>query len=442
MARSRARKLPPDPVTVQIEGVSPDGRGVACVEGKQVFIHGALTGEQVVFHYTRVKKQQAEGIVDEVLTPSPDRVPAECPQFGVCGGCSLQHQRPSAQIHHKQQILLDAFASIGQVEPERVLPPLTNDLVWGYRTKARLGVKYVAKKERVLVGFRERGSGFICDTERCSVLDPRVGELLLPLAQMIGELSIRDRIPQIEVAVDDSDCILIFRLLAPASEADLQRLSAFCDAHGVIPYLQEGGVESVRPLSGHAKDLCYQLPSYGLMFHFLPTDFIQVNGGLNRLMVDRALQLIDPKPEDNVLDLFCGLGNFTLPLARSVNKVTGVEGDSGLVERSMQNALANDIHNARFFAADLYQTLESEPWLSDSFDKVLLDPPRSGAFEMLHYLPKMGIRRIVYVSCYPDTLARDAGELVKQHGYRLTAAGVMDMFPHTAHVESIALFEV
>lgn len=441
MGRSRARKLPQDPVAVHIEGMSADGRGIACVEGRTVFIHGALTGERVLFRYARVKGGQAEGVLVEVLIPSPDRVPAQCPEYGVCGGCSLQHQSASAQIRDKQQILLQALASIGNVTPDRILPPLTRDPVWGYRKKARLGVKYVAKKERVLVGFRERGSGFICDTQRCLVLDPKVGELLIPLAQMIGELSIKERIPQIEVAMGDSDCILIFRLLSPASVEDLQLLSAFCETHGVIPYLQEGGAESVRPLSGDDRVLYYRLPSHGLEFRFLPTDFTQVNTALNRLMVDHALQLLDPKPEDSVLDLFCGLGNFTLPLARSVRDVTGVEGDAGLVARARQNALANGIRNVRYYTANLYQPLENEPWLHESCGKVLLDPPRSGAQEILQHLPKIGARRIVYVSCYPDTLARDAGELVNLHGYRLAAAGVMDMFPHTAHVESIALFE-
>lgn len=296
MGRSRAARIPQDPLTVHIESMSQDGMGVARVDGRSVYIHGALSGETVLFRYTRIKGQQAEGAVDKVLIPSPDRVPAECHQYGVCGGCSLQHQRPSAQIRDKQQILLQAFSSIGNVAPETILPPLASDRVWGYRKKARLGVKYVAKKERVLVGFRERRSGFICDTERCLVLDPKIGELLIPLAQMIGELSIKDRIPQIEVAIDDSDCILIFRLLSPASAADLQRLSGFCDAHGILPYLQEGGAESLRPLSGKAKELCYRLPAHELEFRFLPTDFTQVNSGLNSLMVDHALQLLDPKP--------------------------------------------------------------------------------------------------------------------------------------------------
>ncbi|MCB1753048.1 MAG: 23S rRNA (uracil(1939)-C(5))-methyltransferase RlmD [Gammaproteobacteria bacterium] len=441
MRRSRAAKLPLDPLTVHIEGMSLDGRGVACVDGRSVYIHGALTGEQVVFRYTRIKGQQAEGALEEVLRPSPDRVLAQCPQYGVCGGCSLQHQRPAAQIRDKQQKLLHSFASIGNVVPERILPPLISDNTWGYRKKARLGVKYVAKKERVLVGFRERGSGFICETDRCLVLDPRVGELLLPLARMIGELSIKDRIPQIEVAIDDNHCILNFRLLSPASEDDLRRLSDFCDTHSLVPYLQEGGAESLRPLSGDQQTLRYHLPAYGLELHFLPADFTQVNSDLNRLMVDHALLLLDPKREDRVLDLFCGLGNFTLPLARSVDEVTGVEGDVGLVARAGQNAAVNDIHNVRFYSADLYQPLENEPWLCESFNKVLLDPPRSGAQQVLRYLPQIGAHRIVYVSCHPDTLARDAGELVNLHGYRLVAAGVMDMFPHTAHVESIALLE-
>lgn len=441
MGRSRAGRLPRDPVTAVIEDMHPDGRGITTVDGRKVLIHGALTGERVSFLYTRVRGPNAEGEVVEVLTSSSDRAQPLCPQYGLCGGCSLQHQSPQAQIRDKQQLMLRTLASVGNVKPETVLLPLTGDKVWGYRKKARLGVKYVPRKGRVLVGFRERGSTFICDSERCLVLDSKVGELLAPLAEMIGELSVKQQIPQIEVAIDDNDCILIFRLLSPATTDDMQHLTAFCELHGVIPYLQEAGPESLRPLSGEEKMLSYRLPAYDLKFNFLPTDFTQVNSDLNRVMVDHALRLLAPSAGDRVLDLFCGIGNFTLPLARLAREVTGVEGDAGLVARARQNALANAIDEVRYFTADLYQSLQHEPWLQESYDKIMLDPPRSGAQQILEYLPKTGARRIVYVSCNPDTLARDAGELVKTHGYRLIAAGVMDMFPHTAHVESIALFE-
>lgn len=441
MGRSRGRRLSTDPVTVDITEMHHDGRGIASVEGRRVLLHGALTGERVSFRYTRLRGSRAEGELVEVLTPSADRVQPLCPQYARCGGCSLQHQSPQAQIRDKQRVLLRALALIGKVEPESVMLPLANDQVWGYRKKARLGVKYVHAKGRVLVGFRERGSTLICDSERCLVLDPKIGELLTPLAQMIGELSIRERIPQIEVALGDSDCILIFRLLSPASSDDMHHLAAFCRLHGVIPYLQEGGLESLRPLSGAGQMLSYRLPAHDLKFEFLPTDFTQVNSGLNRLMVDQALRLLAPSATDRVLDLFCGLGNFTLPLARIAGHVTAVEGDAGLVARARQNALINTIDNVSFHIADLYQPLQDESWLRESFGKVLLDPPRSGAQQILRYLPETGAHRIVYVSCNPDSLARDAGELVHLHGYRLVTAGVMDMFPHTAHVESIALFE-
>lgn len=441
MGRSRRRKLPADPVTVQIEAMSHDGRGVARVEGKTVFVQGALPGEQVSFLYTRQQKKHDEGRVLEILQASPERVEPRCPQANVCGGCSLQHQQPEAQIRHKQQALMDAFQRLGRVAPDTLLPPLTGDSVWGYRSKARLGVKYVARKEKVLVGFRERGSSFITDGERCDILDARVGELITPLAELIGSLSLRSRIPQIEVAIGDEGCVLVFRLLDPPSEGDLEKLARFGERHQVSPYLQEGGPETVRPLSGIPTELFYLLPDHDLKIRFLPADFTQVNRALNRQMVNRAVQLLDPQPEERLLDLFCGLGNFTLPLARRCEEVVGVEGDAGLVARARDNARHNGIGNTRYYTANLYESLEREPWLLESFDKALLDPPRSGAQEVLGHLPRLGVERILYVSCYPGTLARDAGELVHQHGYRLVSAGVMDMFPHTTHVESIALFE-
>ncbi len=441
MARSRRRKLPPDPVTVDIDAMSHDGRGVAHIDGKTVFIQGALPGEEISFIYTRKQRRHDEGKVHEIFKASPERVVPRCPQFGLCGGCALQHQETGAQIAHKQQALLDAFQRIGKVEPEALLPPLAGDSIWGYRRKARLGVKYVTKKGKVLVGFRERGSGFITDTERCYILDPKVGELITPLAEMIDGLSVRDRLPQIEVAIGDDACVLIFRVLSPLSDDDLSRLQAFSDRWDVVPYLQEGGPETIRPLSGVGTDLSYTLPAHQLKVHFLPTDFTQVNSGLNRSMVDRALQLLNPESGDRLLDLFCGLGNFTLPLARHGKEVVGVEGDAGLVSRARDNARDNQIANVRYYTANLYESLDKEPWMLESFDKALLDPPRSGAQEVLEQLPKLGVKRILYVSCYPGTLARDAGELVNRHGYRLVSAGVMDMFPHTAHVESIALFQ-
>ncbi len=421
--------------------MSHDGRGVARVEGKTVFVQGALSGEKVSFLYTRQQRKHDEGRVQEVLEASPDRVEPRCPQARVCGGCSLQHQQPAAQIRDKQQALFDALQRIGQVQPGQLLPPLTLDSVWGYRSKARLGVKYVARKDRVLVGFREKGTSFITDIDHCDILDPRVGELIAPLSALVDSLSLRRRIPQIEVAIGDTGCVLIFRLLDPPTEEDLEKLRRFGADHDLSPYLQEGGADTVRPLSGVPAELYYDLPQQGVRIHFLPTDFTQVNRGLNRQMVERAIELLDPRPGERLLDLFCGLGNFTLPLARHCAEVVGVEGDAGLVVRARDNARRNGIGNVRYYTANLYQGLEHEPWLLERFDKALLDPPRSGAQEVLEQLPRLGVERILYVSCYPGTLARDAGELVHRHGYRLHSAGVMDMFPHTTHVESIALFE-
>jgi 23S rRNA (uracil1939-C5)-methyltransferase len=299
----------------------------------------------------------------------------------------------------------------------------------------------VAKKGKVLVGFRERGSPYVADLSECPILHPRVGRLLTPLSELIGSLSIKERVPQIELAMGDTRCVLVFRILEPLSAADEQALLAFGREREIDVYTQTGGPDTVVPLSGEPADLQYTLPDYDLHIHFLPNDFTQVNSDLNRLMIGHALELLAAAPEDRVLDLFCGLGNFTLPIARGVAEVVGVEGDAGLVARARDNARRNGIENSRYYTADLYDSLQKEPWLRERFDKVLLDPPRSGAAEVLEHLPRLGVKRMVYVSCYPGTLARDAGELVNRHGYRLVAAGVMDMFPHTAHVESIALFE-
>ncbi|MCF7985825.1 MAG: 23S rRNA (uracil(1939)-C(5))-methyltransferase RlmD, partial [Thiohalocapsa sp.] len=312
---------------------------------------------------------------------------------------------------------------------------------WGYRRKARLGVRRVAKKGRVLVGFRERGSAFVTDCERCDVLHPDVGGRLNDLARLIEDLSIRERVPQIEVAQGDGPVVLIFRVLDPPSDTDLERLQQFAAETGLHVYLQPGGVDSVHALPGQAVDLSYSLPRQGVRIAFEPTDFTQVNLELNRLMLDQALDLLDPQPDERVLDLFCGVGNFSLPIARRARTVVGVEGEAGLVERARANAARNAIANAEFHQADLYGELETALWRREPFDKVLLDPPRSGAREVLDLIEGLGTRRLVYVSCYASTLARDAEHLVHTLGYRLAAAGAMDMFPHTAHLEAMALFE-
>ena len=438
--RRRRARLPEGEFEAEISSMGHDGRGVARVEGKATFVHGALPGEKVNFRYLNRRRSHDEGQVVSVIRPSEDRVEPRCDHYGVCGGCSLQHLEPSMQMQAKQAVLMDNFQQIGGVEPESVLPPIVNDSPWGYRRKARLGVKDVARKGKVLVGFRERGSSFVADLEKCHVLHPRVGELLPALSALVESLSISNRLPQIEMAMDDERCVLILRILDPLSIEDEHLLKEFQASHAVVFYLQPGGPDTVAPLS-IGIDLHYHLPDYDVTLGFLPSDFTQVNTDINRKMIAHAMTLLELQASDRVLDLFCGIGNFTLPIARHCEQVVGVEGSAGLVERACANAGRNGISNAEFFAADLYSELLAEPWMQHHFDKALLDPPRSGALQVLPMLPKMGIKRIVYVSCYPGTLARDAGELVKKHGYRLVSAGVMDMFPHTAHVESIALFE-
>jgi 23S rRNA (uracil1939-C5)-methyltransferase len=437
----KRKPLPTAPVAADIESLSHDGRGVCHVDGKAVFVPGALPGEQVLFRYTRRARRHDEGVVEQVLTPAPERVEPRCAHFGVCGGCALQHMDPAAQVHLKQGLLAEALARIGKVVPERWLPPLSGE-PWGYRRKARLGVRFVEKKGRVLVGFRERGSAFVADLARCDVLRPEVGERLPQLAALVESLSIRERVAQIEVAQGDGPTVLIFRVLDPPTEADHARFLAFAAETGLHVYLQPGGADSVAPLPGQDVRLTYSLPAHAVEIGFEPFDFTQVNLELNRLMLDQALELLDPQPDERVLDLFCGLGNFTLPIARRAAAVVGVEGDAGLVLRARRNAEQNGIGNAEFQQADLYgEPTAAAPWHRERFDKALLDPPRTGAREVLDALAATGVRRIVYVSCYPATLARDAAQLVHALGFRLVAAGAMDMFPHTAHLESMALLE-
>lgn len=481
---SKRKRLPSEPVELEITSLSHDGRGVARVEGKTVFVHGALVGEQVRARLTRRLRRHDEAVVVEVLRSSADRVEPRCSAFGVCGGCALQHMAPAAQIESKQRILAEVLDRLGGgLAPARWLEPLTGEH-WGYRRKARLGVRWVAKKGRVLVGFRERGSSFVADIACCEVLASEVGSQLDALARLIERLSIRERLPQIEVAQGDGPVVLVFRVLDPPTPADCAQLRDFAAQTGLHVYLQEGGVESLRPLSGEATELSYGLPadSVGggathlcvandaggdhpealadarpgdgapvaggaallrdaIQIGFEPTDFTQVNLALNRRMVAQAVALLDPRREDAVLDLFCGVGNFSLPLAQRAGEVLGVEGDPGLVARAAANAKRNGLLNVRFRAADLYSEGGGEIGRERPFDLALLDPPRSGALEVLGWLEATGVRRILYVSCYPATLARDAQVLVTEHGFRLEAAGAMDMFPHTAHLEAMALFE-
>ena len=428
------------PEEADIVDLSHEGHGVAKPDGKAVFVADALPGERVVLRRIGRRRNYDEAVLEQVLVASPDRVPAECPHFGVCGGCALQHLAPTAQLAFKQAQLLENLSRLGSVQPEHVLEPLTGP-VWGYRRRARLGIKLVPRKGRVLVGFRERSAPYVADLHECRVLAPPAGSLMDPLAELVAGLSIAARVPQAEVAVTDDACALVLRVLDEPSADDLAKLRQFEAAHPVRFYLQSGGVETVRPLEQGQPPLGYALPAFGLRLEFEPTDFIQVNGALNEAMVSRAVELLEIEPSHAVLDLFCGLGNFSLPLATRAREVVGVEGDAGLVARAAANARRNAIGNASFFAADLTADPGPASWAGRPYDCVLLDPPRAGAREILPLVGRSGARRVVYISCHPGSLARNAGLLVREHGFRLRAAGVMDMFPHTTHVEAVAVFE-
>ncbi|MCQ8181319.1 23S rRNA (uracil(1939)-C(5))-methyltransferase RlmD [Methylomonas sp. SURF-1] len=434
------KKLPLEPVTVTIESLSHDGRGVSHVNGKVVFIDEALPGETLDFVYTDSRRDYAEGKVVELHDRNPHRVEPACPHFGRCGGCSFQHVDDAEQIHFKEELLRDQFRRIGKLEIPQIWEALTGPH-WGYRRKARMGVKWVAKKGRVLVGFRERRNPFLAEIDSCKVMHPIVGENLLALGEMIAGLSIKDKIPQIEVAIGDNDCVLAVRVLEPPSAADQQRMREYAEKLGVTICLQPKGPDSIVPLDGEAEVVpSYALAEQSVKFNFRPAMFTQVNYEINRKMVTRAIEALDLGKDDRVLDLFCGLGNFTLPLATRAGHVVGVEGDLPLVNHARENARLNNLQNVEFHVADLSKDVKDLPWCKQKFDKVLLDPSRAGASEVLHNFKHWRPERIVYVSCNPSTLARDAGILVNELGYKLVKAGVMDMFPQTAHVESIALF--
>lgn len=434
-----------EPAELVIERLSHEGRGIAHHEGRIVFVDQALSGERVLARFTSMKGSYAEATTEQVLVASPLRVVPPCPHFSVCGGCSLQHLHSGAQLEFKEAMVHEKLAhESGQSGYQRL--PVISSSTEGYRRKARLAVRHVGKKERVLVGFRERSSSFIADMDSCVVLDPKVGRLLPLLATLIQSLDASRQLPQVEVAVGDElegkpSCALVFRHLAPLSEADQRRLVEFAREQALDLYLQPKGPDSVHKLqpAGGEDRLYYRHPAFDLELAFHPMDFTQVNAAVNQAMVLRALELLDPRTEDSVLDLFCGLGNFTLPLARKAGRVLGVEGVEEMVRRGHENARRNGITNADFVCADLTRPPAEHAWLQQGFAKVLLDPPRSGALEVLPAVVAAQPARIVYVSCNPATLARDAAWLA-QHGYRLHAAGAMDMFPHTGHVEAIALF--
>jgi 23S rRNA (uracil1939-C5)-methyltransferase len=422
--------------TATIVDLTHDGVGVAEVDGRRIFVADALPGERVEIALRKRRRKLQEADLVRVLEASPSRVQPKCPYFGRCGGCALQHLEHAAQVSFKQQAVAETLKRIGGVEPVTWLAPVMSQ-PWHYRRRARLGVKYVAAKSRVLVGFRERAAPYITDMLGCPVLMPPVDGLLGELAELIERSSVRERLPQIEVAVADGVVALVFRVLAEPSVADTESFREFGARFRLDMYWQRGGPGTIVPLD-RARPMTYELREHGLTFEFLPTDFVQVNAGINAELVSTALRLADVQPTDRVLDLFCGLGNFSLPLARRADALLGVEGDAGLVARAVRNSARNGIGNARFVTADLMApgwSFYREPW-----DVVVLDPPRTGAEGPVTELESSGVRRIVYVSCHPATLARDARVLVEKHGFTLQTARVFDMFPHTHHIEALALF--
>lgn len=425
-----------------VESLDHEARGILRADGKAVFVDGALPLEKVEYaSYRRKPKYELAHLV-QVLKPSVARVEPACPHFGICGGCAMQHMEPSAQIAAKQRVLEDSLWHIGRVRAETILPPI-HGAPWGYRHRARLGVRNIESKGGVLIGFHEWRSSYIADIHSCRVLPPQVSDLLLPLRELVAGLSIADRLPQIELAVGEHCTALVFRILLPLTAADEVAIRDFSDRHGVVIYLQPKGPDSVRrfhPLPG--PPLSYTLPEFDLELEFRPTDFTQVNHAVNRVLVRRALSLLDPRPGERIADMFCGLGNFTLPIARSGANVLGVEGSPALVARGKEAARANLLSERVGFAvANLFECSESSLAALGRFDKMLVDPPREGAVALCKALGSDAPQRIVYVSCNPATLARDAAVLSAVQGYRLKAAGIVNMFPHTAHVESIALFE-
>jgi 23S rRNA (uracil1939-C5)-methyltransferase len=444
--------------TVIVESLDHEGRGIAHTDGKVIFIEGALTGERVTYSSYRKKNNFEQAHVGKILKQSFMRVQPKCPNFGVCGGCSMQHLEVRAQVAVKQRVLEDNLQRIGKVKPEVMLPPIYGQ-AWGYRERARLSVRHVLKKGKTLVGFREKNGKYVADMQHCEILTPKIASLLPLLGELNESFTTRDILPQIEVAVGEHVDVLVLRILAALTPSDEAAIKRFADEHKVQFWTQTKGPETVIPFYPlDAPQLSYSLPEFGITMPFAPTEFTQVNSAMNRLMVSRAIRLLDPQPGERIADFFCGLGNFTLPIAKSGAQVLGIEGSDALVKRARQNADYNGIaasplapvgERARvrgsvaFQAMNLFEMDEAMLARSGRFDKWLVDPPRDGAIELMKSISDATApRRIVYVSCSPSTLARDAEVLVHAKGYKLKAAGVMNMFPQTSHVESIALFEL
>ncbi|MDR2874997.1 MAG: 23S rRNA (uracil(1939)-C(5))-methyltransferase RlmD [Methylobacillus sp.] len=426
-----------------IDSLDQEGRGVGRVEGKVVFIDGALTGETVAYRATRSKASYEIGKLERILKSSPMRVTPQCPHFGVCGGCAMQHLDAAAQVAAKQRMLEDDLWHIGRVRPETMLPPIIGPL-WGYRHKARLRARFVSAKNRVLVGFNEKASSYVAVMGECHVLPPSMSALIVPLQELLAQLTIKERIPQIEVAIGEHVTVLVLRILEPLARADETPLRAFAERHGVQIWTQSKGPETATPFHPlDAPGLSYTLPEFNLRYPFMPTEFTQVNPHINRVLVRRAMRMLDAKPGERIADFFCGLGNFTLPIARMGATVLGLEGAAALVRRAKESAEINGLSQAvEFREANLFEKTAESLAALGHFDKWLIDPPRDGAMELIKAIEETTApQRIVYVSCNPATLARDAGLLTQVKGYRMVAAGVVNMFPHTAHVESMAMFE-
>lgn len=441
--RGRRNRVPTEPITVTIHDLAHDGRGVAKVAEKVVFVDGALPQEEVIATYTKVKKEYDEAQATEVLVASKDRVEPFCDVYGICGGCRLQHLDADRQIDFKAEQLRSNLSRQAGLTEYQQLPNLRGESQH-YRYKARLGVKHVPAKERVLVGFRERLTPYIVDMHRCPILEEKIDALIDPLSTMIGQLSIASKLPQIEVAVGDEAHALSFRVLEAPTEEDLAIFKAFEAEHDLIIYLQPGNESTTTALTekGASDQALYYRLLDNLTLYFKPYHFTQVNPAMNNKMVKQALSLSDLQGDEQVLDLFCGLGNFTLALATQAQNVIGVEGDKSLTDWAGRNAEFNQISNVEFHCADLTQDQKDAPWMNRHYDAILIDPPRSGALEMMPYLGTLLPKKILYVSCHPATLARDLAVLTKEYPYELVSAGVMDMFPHTAHVESMALLHL
>ncbi len=439
MGRSR-KKLSDQPFEVDIKTLDSKGMGIAEHEGKALKVYDALPGETVSVRYLFGRSQRGKAECLEVIDPSPDRVEPQCPHFGYCGGCSLQHMSMQAQLTRKQAKLFQHLKELGQLEASEKYPVLSGP-EWSYRRKARLSVRDVAAKDRVLVGFRERNGRFVADMSECHILRTEVADSLAKITALMESLECRGSIPQIEVACGDQQFALIIRHLEELTASDTERLRSFANDSGIGIFLQSAGPDSVVLLAPVDLQLEFAIGSLDLRFKFEPLDFTQVNGELNQQMVMRALELLDPQPDDRILDLFCGLGNFTLPLATRAGQVVGVEGSEEMVQRGGANARLNGLSNVSFHATDLYQPTDAAPWPQADYNKVLLDPPRSGAQELLTWIAASKVSRVLYISCNPETLARDADILVNQHGFKLQGAGIINMFPQTPHSEAIALFE-